>query len=112
MTRIYIAVLIVLAVSACGEMSRDLNVKNIKGYDFSLKEIQESCSAKRIGDQDIAVNCDNGKLGAVSRGCIGRMSAGLKDPKFYCSGGLWVLNDWCYIEMTTPQKGNIRCKRK
>lgn len=101
-----------ILLSACGDMSRDLNVKHLPGFEFSLQDIQEQCTVRRAGDQDIAVSCEEKRLRPVQRSCVGRMSGGLKDPKFYCSGGLWVLNDRCYIEMVSPKEGNIRCRKE
>lgn len=95
----------------CEDMSRDLKVKNIQGYDFSLRDIQEGCTVKREGDQAITIMCKSPNLRSVERSCVGQMSAGLSDPKFYCSGGLWVLNESCYIQMTTQQVGNVLCKK-
>jgi hypothetical protein len=106
-----IPLILVLLSSAC-DVSKDLNVQNIKGYDFSLFDIQEHCTVKRDGDRHLAIQCAKDKLSRLSNSCEGQMSQGLVDPKFYCSGGLWVLNEVCYISMLDSQKGNIKCKKK
>lgn len=102
---------LVVVVSGC-EFSKDLNVENIKGYQFSLHDIQENCTVKRDGDQHLAINCKNDQLRPLMRGCEGQMTAGLEDPKFYCSGGLWMLNDICYIDMLDTSNGNLRCRKQ
>jgi hypothetical protein len=102
----------IVFVSVGCEFSSDLNVQNLKGYEFSLLDIQEHCTIKRQGDRNLSVSCSKKKLRPVMGSCEGQMSAGLVDPKFYCSGGLWVLNDICYIEMLDTQKGNVKCKKQ
>jgi len=96
--------------SAC-EFSKDLNVKNIKGYEFSLHDIQEYCTVKREGDRHLAIVCTQKKLNSLVHGCEGQMTKGLSDPIFSCSGGLWVLNKTCHIEMLDTHIGNIKCKK-
>jgi hypothetical protein len=103
--------LIVLVCTAC-EFSSDLNLKKLKGYEFNLHDIQEYCTVKREGDQHLAIYCKNKKLKPVISSCEGQMSHGLVDPKFYCSGGLWVLNNSCYIAMLDTHNGNIMCKKQ
>lgn len=100
-----------LLCSAC-EFSKDLNVENIKGYEFSLFDIQEHCTVKRDGDKHLAISCAKKSLKPVIRGCEGQMTAGLEDPAFHCSGGLWVLNDICYIQMIDTQSGNVKCRKQ
>ena len=111
MTKLAIILTITFFLSAC-EFSTDLNVENLKGYEFSLFDIQEHCTVTRDGDRHLAISCDDVKLKPVVRGCEGKMTAGLVDPKFYCSGGLWKLNDICYVEMLNAEKGNIKCKKQ
>ncbi len=100
---------ITLLCCACDQAS-DINSKNIKGYPFSLFEVQKYCTVQRQGDQYLSVSCELAKLKPMESGCEGIMSAGLKDPKFLCSGGLWMLNNKCYVEMLNAQNGNIKCR--
>ena len=102
-------VAIVLLCTAC-EFSKDLNVQNIKGYEFSLHDIQAHCTVKRQGDKHLAIVCARKNLNPVIHGCEGQMTKGLSDHRFSCSGGLWVLNKVCHIEMLDTHKGNIKCK--
>lgn len=107
-----ILILLIAGLCSACDLSNDLNVKNIKGYEFSLLDIQEFCTVKRDGDQHLAIHCAKDKLRPVMRSCEGQMAAGLKDPKFYCGGGLWELSKVCYVEMLDTHKGNIKCKKK
>jgi hypothetical protein len=111
MSKLAILLSIVFLSVGCG-FSSDLNVQNIKGYEFSLLDIQEYCTIQRQGDRHLSVRCTKQTLRPVMGSCEGQMSAGLVDPKFYCSGGLWVLNDSFYIEMLDTQKGNVKCKKQ
>lgn len=111
MTKLTLILSVVFLCSAC-EFSKDLNVDDIEGYKFSLFDIQEHCTVNRDGDRHLAITCDLPKLKPVVRSCEGNITAGLVDPKFYCSGGLWKLNDICYVEMLNTNKGNIRCKKQ
>ncbi len=111
MTKLTLLVSIAFLCSAC-DLSNDLNLKNLKGYDFNLHDVQDHCTVKREGDRHLAIYCDNKKLKPVMSSCEGQISHGLEDPKFYCSGGLWVLNSSCYIAMLNTHKGNIMCKNK
>ncbi len=110
MNKLVIFSFIALLCSAC-DQATDMNAKNIKGYPFSLFEVQKYCTVKRQGDQYLAVNCELAKLKPVSNSCEGVMSAGLKDPKFFCTGGVWMLSDKCYVEMLNTTKGNIKCRK-
>ncbi len=96
--------------SGC-DFGTDLNAKNLKGHAFSLFEVQKYCTVKRQGDEYLAVKCELKKLKPVTRGCEGIMPAGLKDPKFLCSGSLWMLSDMCYVEMLDTTAGNIKCQK-
>ena len=100
---------IILLCTAC-EFSKDLNVQNIKGYEFSLHDIQAHCTVKREGDKHLAIVCARKNLNPLVHGCEGQMTKGLSDPRFSCSGGLWVLNKVCHIEMLDTHNGNIKCK--
>ncbi len=103
--------LMLLACTAC-EFSTDINAKNIKGYDFSLFEVQEYCTVKRQGKIHLTLACTKKKLRPVMTACEGLLTAGLKDPNFYCSGGLWMLSKKCYIQMLDIKSGNLRCKKE
>lgn len=103
-------ILMVLLSAGC-EFSKDLNVKNLKGYEFNLHDIQEHCTVKRAGDRHLAIVCAKKKLNPLVHGCEGQMTKGLSDPILSCGGGLWVLNKVCYIEMLDTQSGNIKCKK-
>ena len=105
-----ILVAIALLCTAC-EFSKDLNVKNLKGYEFNLHDIQEYCTVKRDGDRHLAIVCTKKTLNPLVHGCEGQMTKGLSDPIFSCGGGLWVLNKVCYIEMLDTKSGNIKCKK-
>lgn len=107
--RIFLVILI-STLCAC-DMSKDLNVKSLKGYEFSLTDVQVYCTVKREGDRFMKVNCEKPRLRPVEISCEGQMSEGLADPKFYCTGGLWILNEACYIEMTGTHTGNIKCRK-
>ncbi len=102
--------LITLLVSGC-DLASDINASNIKGYSFNLHEVQKYCTVKRQGDKYLAIKCELPKLKPVTTSCEGLMSAGLRDPKFLCSGGLWMLSDQCYVEMLDTQQGNIKCRK-
>lgn len=112
MQKIAAFLLLALGCSACDKMSRELHVKNLRGFSFSYRDVQEQCIVKREGGQAMGVYCETKRLRAVERSCVGQMEAGLKDPKFFCGGGLWQLNNKCYIEMLTTKKGNVRCKKE
>ncbi|MFT6261112.1 MAG: hypothetical protein ACJAYK_002226 [Crocinitomicaceae bacterium] len=111
MTKMAILIFITWLILGC-EFSTDLNVPNIKGYEFNLHDIQEYCTIKRQGDKHLDVTCAKKELRLVMGACEGQMTAGLVDPAFYCSGGLWILNDVCYIQMLDTHNGNIRCKKQ
>ncbi len=109
MKKIAIISLITLLCIAC-DQATDINAQNVKGYPFSLFEVQKYCTVQRQGDQYLSVSCELPKLKPMMTSCEGIMSAGLKDPKFLCSGGLWALSDKCYVEMLNAKKGNIKCR--
>jgi hypothetical protein len=111
MTKLAIILSMAYLIIGC-EFSSDLNVANIKGDEFSHHDVQEYCTIVRQGDEHLDVTCVNKKLRPVMGACEGQMTRGLVDPAFHCSGGLWGLNDICYIEMLSTQKGNIKCKKQ
>jgi hypothetical protein len=111
MTKLAFLIPLVLLTMGC-KISKELNVKNIEGYKFSLHDVEKYCTIERQGDQHLDVTCSDKKLRPVMGACEGQLTAGLIDPAFYCSGGLWVLNDMCYIQMLSTQKGNIKCKKQ
>ena len=96
-----IAIIMAALLCAACEFSKDLNVENIEGYEL-----------KREGDKHLAINCATKSLKPFMRGCEGQMTEGLSDPKLYCSGGLWALNEICYIQMLDTHKGNVKCKKQ
>ncbi len=109
--KIFMVLAVILFTCTACDFSTDINAKNLKGYDFSLFEVQEYCTVKRQGKNHLALTCTKKKLRPVMRACEGQLSAGFKDPKVYCSGGLWQLSKKCYIEMLDIKNGNIRCKK-
>lgn len=110
MFRVSMAGLGALLLAGC-EFSTDLNERNLKGYEFNLFEIQKYCTVVRQGDKHLGFNCNRAELNPVVRGCEGLLKAGLKDPKLLCSGGLWILQDICHIQMTSANNGNIICRK-
>lgn len=110
MVRASIAGLASLLLAGC-EFSSDLNERNLHGYEFNLFEIQKYCTVTRHGDKHLGFNCERDELSPVARGCEGLLTAGLKDPKLLCGGGLWILQDICHIQMTGANTGNIICRK-
>ncbi len=98
-----------MLVSSFASAGKDVNASNINGYDFSIREVQQFCTASRDGGDSLSINCSEKKLKPVGRSCEGWITAGLDSIKLNCSGGLWVLNDTCKIEMRGANNGEINC---
>ena len=88
---------------------KDVEATNVKGYDFSVRDVQRYCSAKRGSGDNLTIHCKDKRLKPVSQSCEGWITGGLDFAKLSCGGGLWVLNTQCKIEMIGARRGNINC---
>ena len=95
--------------SAC-DLTGDINTSKVKGYNFTLFEVQKYCMVKRQGDKYLSLECKQANLKPVMQGCEGQISGGLADVELNCSGGLWVLSDQCRIQMFGASEGGIKCR--
>jgi hypothetical protein len=87
-----------------------MNASNLKGYNFSLQDIEKSCTAHRDGVTDsLSIKCKGNQLKPVHRSCEGYINSGLEDVKLNCDGDLWVLNTRCKIMMRGAKKGDFNC---
>jgi hypothetical protein len=100
---------LMIFLSAC-DLTGDMHTTNIKGYDFSLYEIQRYCSIERIGDTYLTTNCTLAKLKPVTRQCEGEIYGGLADVRFQCKKGLSVLTDFCTAKMYGIKEGGFKCR--
>jgi hypothetical protein len=96
-------------ISAC-DLTGDINTSKVKGYNFSLFEVQKYCMVKRQGDKHLSLECKQANLKPVTQGCEGQITGGLADVEFNCSGGLWVLSDQCKIKMYGADEGGLKCR--
>lgn len=82
----------------------------IKGYKFTLLDVQKKCIAKRNGMANtVSVECHGKNMKAMGRSCEGLIQGGLDSVHLNCSGGLWNLNSDCNIEMRTESRGEFNC---
>ena len=88
---------------------KDVKSSNIKGYDFSVRDVQKFCMAKRAGGDSLSIHCKDKRLKPVGQSCEGWITGGLDEARLSCGGGLWVLNNKCKIEMLGASKGNVNC---
>ncbi len=109
MKNIAIFSLISLLCCAC-DLTGDMNTTNIKGFEFSLYEVQRYCKVVRQGDRYLSVDCKLAKLKPVMRGCEGEIYGGLADVNFQCGADLWVLTDYCHIKMHGITEGGLKCQ--
>ncbi len=109
MNKLIIILIIGCLCSAC-DLTGDINTTKLKGYEFSLFDVQKYCSVKRIGDKYLALECKQANLKPVTQGCEGQITGGLADVDFQCSGGLWVLSDQCQIKMYGADEGGLKCR--
>lgn len=87
-----------------------LESSNIKGYKFSIRDVQTFCVAKRASGDNLSIHCKDKRLKAVGQSCEGWITGGLDAAKFSCGGGLWVLNSRCKIEMRGASNGDVNCE--
>ncbi len=88
---------------------KEINASHIKGYDFSIRDVQSYCTAKRESGESLSINCKKKRLKPVAQACEGLISGGLDLAKLNCGGGLWVLNKVCKIEMRGASRGDVNC---
>ena len=88
----------------------DVKSSNIKGYNFSIRDVQTFCVAKRSSGDNLSVHCKDKRLKPVEQSCEGWITGGLDAAKFSCGGGLWVLNNRCKIEMRGASNGDVNCE--
>ncbi len=100
---------LVIFITAC-DLTGDMHTTNIKGYDFSLYEVQRYCSVKRLGDSYLTVDCSLAKLKPVTQQCEGEIYGGLADVEFQCKKGLWILTDFCEVKMYGIKDGGFKCR--
>jgi hypothetical protein len=92
-------------------IAEDMNATNLKGYQFSLLDIEKNCVAQRDGVANtLSIECKGANLNPVRRSCEGYINGGLENVKLTCSGGLWMLNTRCKIMMRGAKKGEFNCK--
>jgi len=91
------------------QAAKDVNATYIKGYEFSVRDVQKYCKAKRESGDALSIQCKDKRLKPVERSCEGWITGGLDFARFSCGGGLWVLNKVCKIEMIGHTKGNVNC---
>ncbi len=103
-----VILLITLMLSPVGQ-ARDVKATYIKGYDFSVREVQRYCKAKRESGDSLSIHCKKDRLKPVAQSCEGWITGGLDFAKLSCGGGLWVLNNKCKIEMFGASRGNVNC---
>ena len=105
-------IILTLSTCLCGacDLTGDINTSKIKGYNFSLFEVQKYCMVKRQDDRNLSLECKQANLKPVTLGCEGQITGGLADVEFNCSGGLWVLSDQCKIQMFGIDEGGLKCR--
>ena len=106
---IKLAALLFTCLLAPLAQGKDVDASNIKGYDFSVRDVQNFCIAKRASGDNLSIHCKKKRLKPVSLSCEGWISGGLEDAKLSCGGGLWVLNSQCKIEMRGASNGEVNC---
>lgn len=107
----YIKSVIILILFSHMALSADMNASKISGYQFSLLDIEQNCSAVRNGMTDtLSIECKGHLLAPVRRSCEGYIQGGLETVKLNCRGGLWQLNNRCRLEMRGAQTGEFNCK--
>ncbi len=107
--RNFTALLFCMLISTLSEAAPEVNATLIKGQNFSVRDVQQHCIAKRESGEALSIYCNKAKLKPVERSCEGLITRGLDTVKFSCGGALWVLNSVCKIEMRGSDKGEINC---
>ncbi len=102
-------IILCLFMASLAMASPDVNSTNIKGYNFSIRDVQQFCSASRDSAKSISIQCSEKRLKPVARSCEGWITAGLNSIKFSCGGGLWVLNSACTVKMRGASGGEVSC---
>lgn len=87
----------------------DLEFSHIKGYDFSLGDVQKQCKAHRHSGNALEIKCKLSNMRAVSRNCEGYITGGLSDVSFSCRGNLRIVSNKCRVKMLGAQEGEMSC---
>ena len=87
----------------------DLEFSNIKGYDFSLGDVQKECTAHRHSGNQLEIKCKKSNMKPLHRACEGFITGGLSDVSFSCRGDLWIVSNKCQVKMRSAQKGEMSC---
>ncbi len=103
-----VTLLIALILTSMAQ-GKDVNATYIKGYDFSVRDVQRYCTANRGNGDNLTIQCKDKRLKPVSQSCEGWITGGLDFAKLSCGGGLWILNNKCKIEMIGASRGNVNC---
>ena len=104
------SLLLILSLSlASATQGADVKSTNIKGYDFSVRDVQNFCKAKRASGDNLSIHCKEKRLKPVTLSCEGWITGGLDAARLSCGGGLWVLNSQCKIEMRGASNGEVNC---
>ena len=106
-----ILLLLAIFLSGCFFERQDEKSINLKGFNFSLADIEGKCAARRLGDTDnLVLSCSDPRLRPVSQSCEGFITGGLRDTQMTCSGGLWIVKEHCVIKMRSAERGEIACR--
>ncbi len=103
------SLLISLLSLSTSQAAQNVESSNIKGYNFSVRDVQTYCSAIRANSESLSIKCKESRLRPVALSCEGWITGGLDAAEFRCSGGLWVLNRVCKIEMNGASRGDVNC---
>jgi hypothetical protein len=98
-----------MLIATLSEAAQEINSSLIKGQNFSVRDVQQYCTAKRVSGEALSIHCKDAKLKPVERSCEGLITRGLDSAKLSCGGALWVLNTACKIEMRGSENGEINC---
>lgn len=110
MKTLLISTLFIL-LTGCFFDRQDPKSINLKGFNFSLADIEGECSVRRLGDSDnLVLKCSAKKLQPVSQSCEGFITGGLRQTQLNCSGSLWVVRDHCEIKMRSSHGGELFCR--
>ncbi len=108
MLKVFVLLMSLLTIPL-SQSSPDVEASYINGYNFSVREVQRYCKAKRVNSESLSIQCKESRLRPVAQSCEGWISGGLDFAEFRCSGGLWILNKVCKIEMIGASRGNVNC---
>lgn len=87
----------------------DLEFSHIKGYDFSLGDVQKECQMLRHSGDFLEMKCKKKNMKALHRACEGFITGGLSDVSFTCRGNLWIVSNKCDVKMRSATKGEMSC---